>query len=195
MSSGESLILIAVVSGLGYLVYHIHRKKKWKLLLKIAGVLVLIGIIIAASVFAYFWYINRPHEANKLGKISLGMSPVDVTLQLGKPSAELVDDDGGKRFVYSGYSAIDYLIKFENDSVAFVCTYQYLNEVFGLGVYDSEEKVLKKLGSPSNTSINKEGLTKFISYDKYKVSFGIERGEVDSVCVTKSGKVSFAEEY
>lgn len=196
MSTGTSLFWIAFLAAIGFSVYKIHQKKKWGLVLKIFAGLVLISLIISACAYAYVWSTNRPHEATSLGKVSLGMSPVDVTLLLGKPDGEWTDPGGEKRFIYGSYGDTDYLIRFGADNtVGVICTYEYYNDVFGLGVYDSESAVLKKLGPPTNTSINKDGLMKFISYEKFKVAFGIAEGSVDSVCVTKSGKVSFIEEY
>lgn len=200
MSTGGSLILIAVFSAIGFAIYKIHQKQKWKLVGKIIGGIIALGLLIGAGIYTYFWYTNLPYETTQLGKVSIDMTPVEVTLQLGKPSGDNTDDSGVRRFVYVDYGSLDYFIKFEKDStgterLTTACSGDYMNDIFGLDVYDSEENVTKKLGEPTNTSVNKDGLSKMISYDKWKVAFLIEKGEVKQTCITKSGKVTFIEEY
>lgn len=200
MSTGDSLILIAIVLAICFVIYKIHQKQKWKLFGKIVGVLIIIGLLIGAGTYAYYWYDNLPYEATQLGKVSLDMTPVEVTLQLGKPNGDNTNESGVRRFVYMDYGSVDYFVKFEKDTsgierVTTVCSGDYMNDIFGLGVYDSEKNIIKKLGEPSNTSVNKDGLSKMISYEKWKVAFLIEKGEVKQTCITKSGKVAFAEEY
>ncbi len=196
MTTGESILTIAIFAGFSFGVYKIHQHKKWKLVLKILGVIILISLLVSAGIYGYWWYKNLPHEASTLGKVSLGMSPVEITLELGKPTNEFTDDEEQKRYVYKSYDDILYHIIFdENEKVSVVCTDEYYNQIFGLGVYNDEKKVIKKLGEPTNVSINEDGTQKFISYEQYKVSFGIEKGSVNTTCVTNSGKVSFAKEY
>lgn len=201
MSTGASLILIAIFSAIGFVVYKIHQKQKWKLVGKIIGGLFVLGLLIGAGTYAYYWYENLPYEATQLGKVSLDMTPVEVTLELGKPDQDFTEDNGVRRFLYIDYgSTYDYQIKFEKDSsgierVTVACSEDYINDIFGLGVYDQESKIIQKLGEPTNTSVNKEGLLKFVSYSKWKVAFMIEKGAVKATCVTKTGKVGFIEEY
>lgn len=201
MSTGASLILIAVFSAIVFVVYKIHQKQKWKLVGEIIGGLFALGLLIGAGIYAYYWYENLPYEATQLGKVSLDMTPVEVTLELGKPDQDFIDDNGVKRFLYIDYgSTYDYQIKFEKDNsgterVVVVCSEDYINDIFGLGVYNPESKIINKLGKPTNISVNKDGLLKFISYSKWKVAFVIEKGDVKATCITKTGKVAFNEEY
>ena len=61
MTFGTSIILIVVFGGVGFGIYKIHQKRKWKTVLKIVGVLILLGVLIAVGVYGYLWYQNRPH--------------------------------------------------------------------------------------------------------------------------------------
>lgn len=173
-------------------------KKKssiWRRLLKVVLGFILLIVGISVIGFAYQWYKDLPREMDQLGSISLGMKPVDVTLELGKPSDEITNDEGNKGFIYNGYSGIEYFIAFdENDTVRRICSENSYREVMGLGKYDSEEKIVNKLGKPSNTSVNVEGTRKFISFAKYNVSFEVEQGDVRLVCVTTT-EMSYADEY
>lgn len=173
------------------------RKSIWKLLLKIVFIVILIPILIGALTLAYQWYQDLPRPVSQLGPIKLGMKPVDVTLSLGKPTEETTDYKGRERYIYKDYSGTtEYLISFDKDQgVSQVCTEDYYNDVFGLGVYDREKNVTDKLGQPTKTSINKEGLVKLISYRQYNVAFGIKEGSVALTCISSSGEVTFAEEY
>lgn len=198
MSLGTSIILIAIFGGTLYAIYKVNQKHKWKLVLKVLGGIVLLISLISAGVGGYYWYKNLPHEVSTLGKISLGMSPVEVTLKLGIPTSGHEEDETAstKSYLYKGYSTIQYIILFdENDRAALICSQEYYNEVFGLGVYDDEEKIIKKLGEPTNVSINETGTSKMISYSQYKVAFDIEKGDVKTVCVTDSGKATFNNEF
>lgn len=199
MSTGGSIILVAIIGGIGFVVYKIHQNSKWKLFGKIAGILFAIGLIIGAVSYAYYWYQNLPYVASQLGEISLGMTPVEVTLQLGKPNADSTDD-GVRRFVYAQFDSIDYFVEFQKDTsgterATVVCSATYYGNIFGLANYSSEEDVIRKLGNPSVTSVYKDGLAKLISYEKWKVAFKIQKGEVVDVCVAASGRVVFNEEY
>ncbi|MFA5830754.1 MAG: hypothetical protein WC878_02885 [Candidatus Paceibacterota bacterium] len=197
MSTGESIILIASIFAMGFGVYKIHQKKKWKLVGKIVGIIVIIILLITGAIYAYNWYQDRPHEADTLGKISLGMSPVEVTLLLGKPNNEDVDGKNRQRYFYTEYLGdVEYVVSFDETSgVQVICSEDYLNDIFGLGVYDNEQKIIDKLGNPTKISINEDGLSKFISYSQYKVAFRIQKGSVSAVCVTGTGEITFVNEY
>lgn len=178
-------------------VTQIPKKKSsiWRRLLKVVLGFILLIIGISIISFAYQWYKDLPRPVDTLGKISLGMKPVEVTLDLGKPTEEGVNDEGWKHYFYKDYSTLNYFVAFdENDSVRRVCSENVYNEVFGLGVYDSEDSVVSKLGEPSKTSINQDGLSKFISFSKYNVAFSIQKGSVKAVCVTTTELV-FTDEY
>lgn len=204
MSLGTSLIWIAVLALLVYGIRLITKKKKWRLVIKVIAVLILLGILIGLGVWGWSVYKDRPQPVDTLGSISLGMTPIDVTLAVGKPTQEILPNelDTSRRYIYEGYGGdLKYTIKFSGsdetpvDVVQVVCTGDYMNEVFGLGKYDSEKDVIKKLGSPSNQSIRADGLAKMISYEKWNVAFEIQQGDVTKTCISSSGKVTYLKEY
>lgn len=166
------------------------------------GVLILIGISVVFSILAgvYYWYQNLPREVNEIAGIQLGMVPVEVTLAKGKPDGESVGDDGKLRYIYvDAYKTPELFIKFANssgsDGVLSVCSFEYFHDVFGLGEYDSLDRVVDKLGEPTARSISAEGTQQFITYSQYNVAFLLTENEVRQVCVTHEEKVSFIEEY
>ncbi len=201
MTTGTSLILIAVLSGLIFICYKINQHKKWVLVAKIMTGFIFIIITITAGIYLYNLQKSKPYKMDTLGQVSTGMTPVDVTLQLGEPSIDTTNANGERMFVYSSYgNQVDYQIKFKNDSfgnemVSTVCSENFLNEIFGIGLYDKETSIIDKLGNPSSTSINSNGLLKFISYNKWGVAFMIEKGGVKATCITDNGSISFINEY
>jgi hypothetical protein len=202
MTLGDSLIWITLILLTTGGIYLITKRKKWRLVAKIVGVLILIGIVIGIGAWAWNWYENRPQVVTKIGDISLGMTPIDVTLALGKPNLEApaTGEDQTSRFYYFDYdNELNYLIRFSKDSgverAVVVCTENSYRKIFGLGKYNDEDKIIEKLGKPTTTSIRADGLAKFISYSQWKVAFSIEKGQVKNVCVTNSGEVKFLDEY
>ncbi len=204
MTLGTSLFLITVLVLLILGAKFITKKKKWLLVGKITGAIVLLCISIGLAGWGWFMYKERPQPVSKLGSISLGMTPLEVTLAIGKPTHEILPNeiDTSRRYLYQNYiGAYEYIIKFSgidetsSDVVDIVCSEDYSKNIFGLGNYDSEESVIKKLGSPSNESIRLDGLAKTISYEKWNVAFEIEQEDVSRICVTSSGKVSYTKEY
>lgn len=204
MTLGTSLfwitILVLVILGIRYTT----RQKKWRLVAKIVGGLAILGVILGFAVWAWGSYKDRPQPVDTLGSLSLGMSPLEVTLAAGKPDIESKPDeiDGSRRYLYKDYSGdVEYFVRFSDvnensdERVDLICTSNYAHHVFGLSKYSSEKEVTKKLGEPTSQSIRKDGLAKIISYENWKVAFEIEKKSVTEVCVSSSGKVSYREEY
>lgn len=179
-----------------------NHKKKWRLVGKIAGGLIIFCIVIGLAVWGWHVYKARPIPVNQLGSISLGMTPLEVTLALGEPNNVNANDvsDGNRRYLYMEYGTLEYFIRFSDpnistEQVEAICSSDYSNGVFGLSKYSSENDVIKKLGNPISQSVHKEGLRKMISYPELKVSFEIEKGDVISVCVSEDGTMKYLEEY
>src|SRR6056297_3095203 len=104
MTTGESLLLITTIGAIIYGLYLINKKQKWKLVLKIIGVIIFLSLIIAGGIYAYTYIKNMPTEADSLAGISLGMKEVDVTLLKGTPNDIDINDEGVKMITYQDYS-------------------------------------------------------------------------------------------
>lgn len=203
MTLGTSLIWIAILFLLAFGIRYVTHKKKWCLVLKIIGGLACLGILVSLAIHGWYVYKERPQPIDTLGAISLGMTPLEVTLALGKPSGTNENDmfDSHRRYVYTDYSGTpEYIIKFSEvtnsiEYVESVCSRDYSKTIFGLGKYSSEFEVIKKLGAPVSQSIHKDGLKKMISYPEWKVSFEIEKNDVISTCVSEDGDIKYLEEY
>ncbi len=200
MTLGAALLWITIILLIIFGIRFVTKNKKWKLVGKITGIIVLIALLISAGVWIWNWNKNRPYQVQTLGDISLGMSPLDITLALGKPNADNdTAADGDRRIVYLDYvGTLNYFVRFsrENDEeyAATICTRDYSHKIFGLGKYNTEKEVTKKLGEPTSISVRSDGLAKMISYAPWKVAYEIEKGDVKGVCITKNTEVRFLEE-
>jgi len=197
MTTGESLLTIVIICGLIFGTYLITKKQKWRLVLKLFGVIILLSVVVASSIYAYNYYKNLPTEANSLAGLVLGMKEVDVTLKKGKPDTENTNDEGIKLIKYQDYTGNDEIMISisPTEGVTRVCSFKYSDEVFSLGKYDSYETIIKKLGEPPEKSINKAGTAMFVTYPQYNLAFGVSENEVELTCITAKDKISFYEEY
>lgn len=205
MTLGTSLTLIATLIFIVLGVRFISKKKKWRLVAKIAGGLFLFGVLIGLGTWSWIWYKERPQPVDTLGSLSLGMTPLEVSLAVGKPdneSAPLKETDESRWYLYNNhYDELEYFVRFSDKTESstelaeIICTRNYQHDVFGLSKYSSEKEIKKKLGEPTSQSIRLDGLAKMISYEKWKVAFEIEKGDVIAVCISSSGKVGYKKEY
>lgn len=199
MSVGESFLWVALLVIFVLAVRSVNQKKKWSLVRKVVGGLVILAAIVGSMFWGWNVYKERPRLVTQLGSISLGMTPVEVTLALGKPNNTYISG-GHRRYLYTENGDLEYFVRFSDDMISAerveeVCSRDYNDEVFGLSKYSPEDEVIKKLGNPTNQSIHKEGLRKMISYPKWKVSFEIEKRDVISVCISEDGSMKYLEEY
>jgi len=181
-------------------------RKKWKLVAKISTAIILGGVVIGTCFWLWNLYESRPRPMYELGLLRLGMTPVEVTLAVGKPGVEISpsDKESVRKYVYKssyGSGEYEYYVKFSNSSnglgeyVVMICTESYLHKALGIGVYSTEKDIKNILGEPSHISIRKDGLAKIISYKEWNVAYTIEKSNVESTCVSGEGKVEYVDEY
>ena len=202
MRLGSALVLITFILLTAAGIYYITKHKKWRLIGKITGVILLLAVLIRLGTWGWYQYQNRPQVVRSVGDVLLGMTPVEVTLAIGKPKTSLEgsEEDTDLRYIYLNYSdEVDYYVRFSSESgeyrVVIICSSNYSREVLGFNKYDHEGEVIKKLGQPTSISVQEDGLKKMISYKQWKVAFGIEQGDVETVCATESGEVKYIKEY
>lgn len=209
MTLGEGIFWSTVLILIAFFLYQISVKKKWKTVGKVFVILVLVGVLIGGGFWGWNVYELRPRIMDELDGIRFGMSPLEVKLVKGAPTreGEVVEreKDAGEKFKMTWiYKQNEFcntlLIIFSGNErnalrASIICDDDIYSKIFGLNKYDSEETVIKKLGIPSHESIHSDGLQKAISYEQWKVGFEIEKGNVTRVCVSESGKLTFANEY
>lgn len=196
-----STVLILVVLG----VRLISAKKKWRLVSKIVGGLILAIAAVVAGLNRWDAYQKRPRVVDELAGVRLGMTPVEVKLAKGAPDQQ-EDQPGdkgdlGQRWLFGTREYDEKLgVLFYGKSedslrVSIVCLRDSYRELLGIGRFSSEADLISKLGQPSGTSIAKDGLQKLVSFERWKVAYEIAKGQVSQICISETGSVSFVDEY
>jgi hypothetical protein len=209
MTLGDGILWSTILLLLAAGVYQISIRKKWKLVGKVFGVLVLLGAVIGGGGWGVYWYMNRPAMATELNGIRLGMSLVDVSILKGEPmnsetEPELRESDGdygmGWGFRDDGDKDTFLMVFFRGDSpqtvsVIRVCQQGGYHKVLDISQFSTEKGVIQRLGEPSKVSIDKDGLSKYISYEQWNVAYEIEKGKVRTLCIDQSGGMTYGDEY
>ena len=213
MTIGDGIFYSTLLLILAGSIYAISVRGKWKTVGKVFSVFVLVVAVCAGIFYGYDQYQSRPQSSpppatpepltavTEYMGVKLGASRVDVTLKLGAPQEEssLVTPTGKRRDVLTYY---DFQVILEGeevaDSVFMVCssgTYKYGRELLGLSITDSEDIVLKELGTPTNESINKDGLQKIMNYKELNLSLILAKEQVEQICMTEGGSIAWIDEY
>jgi hypothetical protein len=204
MTVGAGIFASTLLLLFALAVYQITIRRKWRVVGKVTAFFVLVAAILGGASWGWYRYSNRPSVATELDGIRLGMGAVDVRLAKGAPSEEGEperDTDGelSVAWLYGTGDAYSLVIFSGRDTsdlkVSIVCEAGGYSRVLGFGRFDAEASLLNSLGPPTSQSINKEGLAKMVSYQQWKVAYEIAKGQINQVCVTESGRVTFREEY
>jgi hypothetical protein len=217
MTLGSGILWSTVLLLLAVAIYQVSTHHKWKTVGKVFGVLILCGVLISGAIWGWYAYQNRPQVVTELDGVRLGMTPLEVKLLKGAPTAasEMTQEPdrsaggeepspatfrlawtfgntqsfGGVLYVVFRGAARDHL------KTSIICETDGYDKALGLGRFNSEREIVEKLGSPSEQSIDRQGLKKTISYKRWNVAYEITKGSVSSVCITASGRVRYRHEY
>ncbi len=172
MTIGDGIFYSTILLVLAGAIYAISVRGKWKTAGKVFSVFVLVVAVSYAIFYGYDQYQSRPQSSaseplaavTEYMGVKLGASRVDVTLKHGLPERESnpIRPDGKKQDVlyYDGFA-----VTLSGEEVAnfayMVCSdgsYTYGRELLGIGIYESEDRVISLLGAPSSESIDADGL-------------------------------------
>lgn len=208
MTLGDGIFWSTVVIVVAGAIYQISVRKRWKLAGRVVGVLILVGFVIGGGIWGWFEYQSRPYIVDQLGGVRLGMKPVQVKLAKGEPTNSHKDpireEDGtyqmGWGFRESEYSDSMQLVIFFGDTAAelevgIVCRFGGYGELLGISFGSPETHVIEVLGEPTHVSVASDGLMKQMSYARWQTSYRIRQGKVVALCIARSGRVTFREEY
>ena len=174
---------------------------KWRRIAKwLFGVPVALIVIGGLGLWGYSIYQDRPTPQTEFGSIKLGESMAEVRFKKGEPSKKHGEDvwqynsGTGDKLHESTYA-----VMFKDGNVRWVRYFGsklYSPYLLGFSASSSYDDVIAKLGQPSYVSISKDGLTRMLSFDKYRVVFGFEqaRVEVFGVYDPAHGPLRFSEE-
>lgn len=66
---------------------------------------------------------------------------------------------------------------------------------FGFYYGASESDVIEKLGRPTTISIDKDGLSKMLSFARYRATFEFVQARSIALCAASNGNVRYVVEY
>jgi hypothetical protein len=205
MTLGDGIFYSTLLLVLAAAIYQVSIRQKWNLVGKIVGSLALLGAVSGGAYWLWDSHQSRAREVTELAGVRLGMTPVDVTLKLGKPIRQIRgdEDDAFTEAFFFGETeqAIDMFVLFsgETPTADRVCVLrQDLADppnLLSFGLRESEERIIEKLGPPTSVSVHEAGLSKLISYDPFNVVYEINQGKVDRLCITSRPDMRFSDEY
>jgi len=127
----------------------------------------------------------EPGLVTKLWGLSVGMTKADVSRVKGEPTQET-----GSSMVYTSTEQDQKQLHFvtfdSHGTLRNVCTSQGNTRLFGLTIGATESQLLSKLGPPKLTRRHDDEASKRVYYPGYGVSFGIENGTINLICIGQS---------
>ena len=176
---------------------------------KIAIALVVLCMIIGGAIY-YVGHADADHRPasltiGEMAGVRLGMSPTDVTLNLGKPSAaSKLESDGSGRvhltYVYTKPYSGDYALNITffgrggSPHAVVICEQGGFSNLLGFDKFSREQDVLRLLGQPTYSSVRADGLEKAISYSAWNASFKIARGNIVALCIHQGHFIQYDQE-
>jgi len=177
---------------------------------KIAIASVVLCMIIGGAIY-YVGHADADHRPasltiGEMAGVRLGMSPTDVTLNLGKPSAaSKLESDGSGRvhltYVYTKPYSGDYALNITffgrgggSPRAVVICEQGGFSNLLGFDKFSREQDVLRLLGQPTYSSVRADGLEKAISYSAWNASFKIARGNIVALCIHQGHFIQYDQE-
>ena len=182
MTLGTGIFLSTLVISLVILYRMTKEQWNWKkLITRTFFALVIIGALVAGGICVFNIYQNRAVVQTEFSGIKLSHTQSDLKFIKGAP-------DEGKENLWAAYCGtldkeIELIVTFRENNIKaiiYVGDCSYCNEISGLGIGDSYEKVIDKFGSPTSVSISKDQLERILSFEKYNVFFQFRENLVNA---------------
>jgi len=201
MTLGDGILWSTVLILTAAAIYQFSVRKLWNTVGKVSTVVVLIGAVVGGGFVGWNHYKLRPHIVNEIGELRLGMTPLEVTLAKGEP----INSDSTEpfrpsipsvhvwrmRWLYRpvGYDDALIFVAFGGETpddltTNIICQRGGYFSVLNNTLRNSEKDVVDWLGEPSNVNIAKDGLSKYISYEQWQVSYEIAKGNIRQICIS-----------
>jgi hypothetical protein len=188
MSLGSGLFYSTVLILLAVSFWQISKRKKWKLFGKISAALASVCTLVVTVGYLWNYVSTRPKPVTEFEGVKLGASITDVTVALGAPSLVI----GSELFFESRKLSADFNTDISR-SLSKLCAYDDGPNLMGFDETTTESEIIEKLGKPDSVSISGDGLSKLISYQKWKAGFSITENLAQLRCMT-NGKMAFNDE-
>lgn len=204
MTLGDGIFLSSILLSAVALFAITKDRWNWKRIAKwgLIGPTV-VTLIVAGGTYAYSSWTDRPTSQSMFGDIALVATSADVLFVKGEPSSK----DDPDRWVYNAgrgsasRDAAKYLVMFKDGRIRFVLytasEAQIVHPWFmGFDIGTSHNRVVEKLGEPSNSSVSEDQLDRIFSYDKYNAFFSFSQGKLVAYGIyqPKDGPMAFRSE-
>lgn len=187
MTTGDGIFLSAVLLSIIALYAATRNRWNWRRVAKWGLGIPFIGVAtVGLCIWIYSTYDGRPTAQDEFEGVKLTATPADIRFLKGDPIPKLSVVD---RWVYDAHSGSAQpedailVVQFRDGRVRYIMYLaterQIVNPyLLGFTIGAHYEEVVKTLGNPSHTSTSADGLSRVLSFDKYRVFFEFERGKV-----------------
>jgi hypothetical protein len=205
MTVGDGIFLSAVLLGLIGLFVATKDRWNWKRITKwgLGLPLVLVACVLT-GLWGYSAYRDMPRAQAEFEGINLGSTQADVRFRKGEPVARHSTEDRLVYYVHSGPSepgSAVLIVQFGASKIRHITYWANESQILtpyllGFTRGSDYDTVLERLGPPSNVSISANGLSRLLSFEKYKVHFEFEQGKVRTFGIYEpsGGPMRFASE-
>ncbi len=193
MGLGAGILLAAMLIGLVLLYGQSRERWRWK---KVFLTTLVVTVIIACAAWAYSEYKNRITAQSEFLSITLSSKVSDVRFIKGNPDITSVDEN---IWIFNDSNNEPELLVLFEDSVVKAVIYigkcLYCNQLFGLGLGTTYEKVRERLGEPTSVSNSPDQLKRLASFEKWNVVFILKENKVINfgIYYPKLGAVTFSD--
>ena len=186
MSPGDGIFLSSVLLSVIALFAITKDRWNWKRISKWGTIgPIALAVVLGGGAYLYSRWVDRPTPQSKFGDIELTATPADVLFAKGEPQLR----DSPDRWVYNAGSgsaapnAAKYLVMFKDSRVRFVLYSASETQIvspwfMGFDIGTSHERIVEKLGQPTNVSISENQLDRMFSYDRYNAFFSFSQGKL-----------------
>lgn len=179
MEVGTGIFLGALI--LGMILLYISTRDRWnwrKLIGRSLMVSVVFGAVIGLGSWAHYAYANRIVPVETFMDLTVKDTQDDIKFKKGKPEPGSTDGV----WAYADKDGNwDYIVRFQKQkvrAVIYVGTCTYCNNLYGLGIGTPYNVIVEKLGEPSSVLSSKDGLDRYVSFDKTNLVFRLAQGKV-----------------
>lgn len=165
---------------IGVVTLYIFTRDRWnwrKIILRPAIWLVSLICVISFGMWGKTIFDNRVTAVTEFMGVKLTDTQADIKFKKGKAA----DESGGAWGFKDSEGNYETSVLFRESrvrAVQYLGTCTYCNNVFGLGVGTTYERLVEKLGEPSHVDTSDDALMRITSFEKWNLVFHLAEGKV-----------------
>ncbi len=187
MELGTGVFLSAIF--LGMIALFVATKDRWawkRIFLKGVGGTIALIAIIGLGTWSYVLYSERAVPQDELSGIKLGMTEQEVKYLKGEPT-EISKEGGNWIYIDNNEYKSPYAVKFKDGVAVGLWTWKTVKAslpyVTHISSYANTKDIEEKLGKPTQVSMSKDGFTRMVIYENYRVWFALRQEQIEAVGV------------